>query len=257
VLLAGICLLGLMLARQRYEQVLFALGGMAGWAVSLLSGSRGGWLSILILLWFAWRLLAQTQLAKWRWPLLLLMSGAVATAALHPSSPVHHRVQSAVSDVVNYVQKGDGSTSVGARLAMWQFAASIATEKPLLGFGFQGARDRWQQSIDAGEYTAPIGGRHFHNEMIQTYITTGLVGLMLVLLVYGSGLRLFYQHRQWHGGQHNVFAVTGMLVLLMYLEFGLSNGVWSNNSNRQIFMFLLMALSGLAMIKAGQETRHA
>jgi len=246
VLLAGICWLSLIFSHNKLHKWLLFFAGVAGIGVSLLSGSRGGWLSILILVLFMWRAGAHTTLGRWKWPVLGLVCAAIVGAALSPKLPINERLQQAVHEVTQYVQHGESNTSVGARLAMWEFAASIATEKPILGFGYQGARDRWQEAIDTGVYTSPIGGGHFHNEMIERYITTGLVGLSLTLLVYAAGFRVFYKKQKLLDTSINPYATMGVVLLLMYLEFGLSDVVWSVNANRQIFMFLLMSLVCLA-----------
>ena len=247
VLLAGICWLSLLFTQNKLHKWVLFFAGLAGIGVSLLSGSRGGWLSILILMLFMWRIAAQPTLGRWRWPALGLVCAAIVGATLSPKLPINDRLQQAVHEVSAYFQHGENNTSVGARLAMWEFAASIATEKPILGFGYQGKRDRWQEAIDAGEYTSPIGGGHFHNEMIERYITTGLVGLGLTLLVYAAGFRVFFGQQGPSGRSTNPYATMGVVVLLMYLEFGLSDVVWSVHANRLIFMFLLMSLVCLAV----------
>jgi len=247
VLMAGICWLGMVFSQNKRHQWILLICGAAGIGVSLLSGSRGGWLSIVILMIMMWSLIAKKTLGRWRWPALALVCAAFAAIAISPKLPVNERIQQAVHEVKVFIQDGENNTSVGARLAMWTFAASIAHEKPIWGFGYQGKRDRWQEAIEAGVYTSPIGGGHFHNEMIERYITTGLVGLGLTLLVYAAGFRAFYIYRQGPTTQQNPYALMGFAVLVMYLEFGLSDVIWSVHANRQIFLFLLISLVGLAV----------
>lgn len=251
ILLSAICFLGLYVSRSNLERAYLVAGGLAGLGVSVLSGSRGGWLSIVILIIFGWQLLGRTKLKHWRYLILVASMATIAFGVLYPKSIPHQRLELAVTHTIDYIKHGDENTPVGARLAMWEFAVKIASEKPILGFGFQGTRDRWQLAIDSGEYTSlEKAGSHFHNELLQFYFNIGAVGLVLVLLIYLMSIRAFYQHRWLFTNQYNIYAACGLAVVLMYFVFGLTNGIWSNNSNRQIFMFLVMGLAGLTVSQA-------
>lgn len=253
LLVSAVCFLGLQTTKLKFEQFVLIVAGFAGLGVAFLSGSRGGWLAIPILIASSWMVLRENKLLAWRIPVFLILGIIFGTALIHPNSQVHKRIKIAVANVYDYEHSGNVDTSVGARLAMWEFAASIASERPLLGYGFQGTRDRWKEAIDSGEYTSKIGGSHFHNEMIQFYVNTGLVGLLLVIFIYAFSLRFFYRQARRTGNENNPYAILGLTIVLMYLVFGLTNGVWSNNSNRQIFMFLIMNLSGLAACYAVRD----
>lgn len=253
VLLAGVCWLGMVSPQNKRHRWVLLICGMAGIGVSLLSGSRGGWLSIVILMIMMWSLIAHRALGRWRWPTLALVCAAFVSIALSPQLPVNKRLHQAAHEVNVFIQDGVNNTSVGARLAMWTFAANIAHEKPIWGFGYQGKRDRWNEAMEAGVYTSPIGGGHFHNEMIERYITTGLVGLGLTLLVYAAGFRVFYSFSKSPLSHKNPYALMGFAVLVMYLEFGLSDVIWSVHANRQVFLFFLMSLVGLTVVHGTQK----
>jgi O-antigen ligase len=251
ILLSAICFLGLYISQTTLERIYLVAGGLAGLGVSVLSGSRGGWLSIVILIIFSWQLLGRTKFRNWRHMILVVSLATIAFGVLYPKSIPHQRLGLAVTQTIDFIQHGDENTPVGARLAMWEFAAKIASEKPILGFGFQGTRERWQHAIDSGEYSSlERAGSHFHNELLQFYFNIGAVGLVLVLLIYLMSISAFYRHRWLSANQYNIYAACGLAVVLMYFVFGLTNGIWSNNSNRQIFMFLVMGLAGLTVSQA-------
>lgn len=88
-------------------------------------------------------------------------------------------------DEVALMAGGNYSSSIGLRLQMWRSAFYSAGVNPLLGLGdayiqeFEKQYDQGLISKELYEHQSP----HYHNQYIDKYIKTGLLGLSLLLLL--------------------------------------------------------------------------
>jgi len=81
------------------------------------------------------------------------------------------------------------STSVGARIYMWNKSVEAALENPTLGLGRNALRERlkeWGGEVKSNEVYRQ---RHVHNDYVQSFVNHGALGLMSWLFVLAG---LFY-----------------------------------------------------------------
>lgn len=116
--------------------ILAALFGILG---SILSTARGGWpalpILLIALLWIYRRNLSKTFFIT----LIGLFTLAIIGITQIPNNQISERFAAAQDDIQQYLEQGNGSTSVGARFDMWQSVFIMVQEKPILGWGTQGA----------------------------------------------------------------------------------------------------------------------
>lgn len=62
-----------------------------------------------------------------------------------PNNRIMERINVAQKDIQLYLDKNNGNTSLGARFEMWKSAIAMAKEKPLFGWGIQGATEKRKQ----------------------------------------------------------------------------------------------------------------
>src|SRR5690606_37301905 len=108
-----------------------AVGGVLG---SLLSGSRGGWVGLPLVLLVLYR--AYSEFISRRMKLVLPVVLVVAAGVLYqvPQLGVQQRVHAAFEDIPLF-QQGDSDTSLGARFEVWKAASQLALMKPVFGWG--------------------------------------------------------------------------------------------------------------------------
>ena len=74
----------------------------------------------------------------------LTFFGIIAVASVGisqmPNNRIMERINVAQKDIQLYLDKNNGNTSLGARFEMWKSAIAMAKEKPLFGWGIQGAQ---------------------------------------------------------------------------------------------------------------------
>ena len=230
-----------------------ALGALAGLTGSVATGTRGGWVAIA----FSALLLVRyghVLHGRWRKALALLALALVVSTYFIPQTGVSERVDEGINDVHQYFNGGPSYTSVGIRLELWRSALQLIGQHPLTGASIPTVRAELEQLVAAGRaHPYVLEFEHFHNDMLQVLVHGGVLGL----LAWGATLLMpfLFFRRQLHGGAHlNAPALAGMLLVLCYFSFGLTEVIfWSVRSN-MFYALMLFLLAGLCL-NAKEETR--
>lgn len=205
---------------ERTWALLLAFGAASGWAVSVMSGTRGVWLASVPLLF--------VLITVSKRPIRMLGVIAVCTTLmilLAGQSPfVQKRYDDAVRDVNLWMNTSQKDTPVGIRLSIYQSLYHLAAENPWLGMHPQ-ERDQKFHALSTlspvAKYTLIESGAH--NQYLEKQILNGLPGAILALMLYL--LPLFYFWRMWKRAEsHHLSFACGIAVVacLCYLVSGLS-----------------------------------
>lgn len=229
------------MAKKQYFWLFLAIvGGILGVGVSLLSGSRGGWVALPIigffLLWQSRSLLGVKCVLA-----VCVASAVLLTAAVSiPQIGVQGRIMEAVSDVSQYNEGTNKNTSVGLRFEMWKSSWVMFQSSPLVGVGEYGSVAVKEELI-AQDIVIPevLDFSHAHNEFINALGLTGIIGFALLLTVYLVPLRLFLRKMREYPENWNVraYAMAGALVPMCYMDFGLSQVMLSHNIGVMMYAF--------------------
>lgn len=220
-----------------------ALFGVAG---SLFSGSRGGWVGIPFVLLVLFRAYGRFMPRRILVGMigLLLVSGIGIYAI--PELGVQARVNQAVYEVARYVQGDRSGTSVGARFEMWRGASYLIAQKPLIGWGDNGYVAAMQALGESGFIIAQAAQYgHPHNEFLDSLAKRGILGLAVLLAVYLIPMRFFAQSLGSADLSQRATATAGVLLPVMYIDFGLTQSFLSHNSGVMMYAFLLAVLWGI------------
>lgn len=238
--------------------ILLILGVIGGICTSLFSGSKGGWLSFVIVVVFLERLIRPYWSTGKRRVVIIGALSACALMISLPQSPVNKRLVHAWQDYQLWSDSGStAGGSVGPRLELWRFGLSVALEKPLSGFGHEGLMKRKSLAVETEGFDKGIDGfAGLHNHFLHTYIGYGLIGLFQVAILLLLPLRFFI--KKWREGVPDVEAlsVMGILLMLTHIEFGMSNGLFELNAVRQVFLFWLVVLVGILHTSAQKSSNE-
>lgn len=230
---------------------LMCCGFVAGCAASIWSQTRGGWLAVLMIL--AWVVTKAT--AGWSpvrrgitaVALLLLLIASV----LHPGSKVQARVTDAATELNAFFELGKQDTAVGSRLAMWTLGVEGVKNAGLFGHGAKGWIDARDAAVADGrldnfssEFT------HLHNEYLDVTFKRGLIGLLLYLALYLVPMWMFfkpYLNKSNRSPEIRALALAGMVIPMMFMDFGLTQTFLSHNSGRIILCSFWMCVAGLIL----------
>lgn len=122
--------------RRRNTQyfTLFMLAALLGIFCSILTGSRGTWLPLFLMVWvFAYKF----SEGRWKWFSLFILMFVVMVTLVYsiPQTGVQLRLSQAYNDVSLYFSGGNKATSLGLRFEFWKSAIDGFIQRPLFGWG--------------------------------------------------------------------------------------------------------------------------
>ncbi|UYG06226.1 O-antigen ligase family protein [Halomonas sp. M4R1S46] len=235
-LLLGVLALVAMLGRLAHQNrvlpwltVALGLAAVGGFAASFLSGTRGGWVALPLLVCMGFR--GFHGVFPHRWMLaaaagvLLLLAVLVAMTTI-TGDGVHERIVEAVSGIERYLG-GDSGNSVGLRLDMWSAGIQLFLEKPLAGWGEGRLQAAWDGMVEAGlVHSAMNRFDQLHSDLIDTAARRGGLGLLSLLALYGVPVWLFARHlRGSQDAENRTLALSGLMICFAFVIFGLTQSM--------------------------------
>jgi O-antigen ligase len=235
-----------------------AAGVACGLAASLLTGSRGGWLALLLLALPLVPRACRIGLLPRRLALALALLACTLAAAAYaiPRTGVRERVAISISDARLYLAGNPAPTSLSVRLELWKAGAMLVRERPLTGRDTPAYKQRMREWIAQGELSpavfAPPEPPHLHNDVLQVLVTRGLTGL----LAWGGMLvapACFFLGQLRPGPlrlrQQRAAALAGAMLVLAYAGFGLTEVIfWSMKASlfyaQMVFLLMGYCLNG-------------
>ena len=215
------------------------IGGLCGIVGSLLSTARGGWVALPVLL-IVILYIYRHSLSK---RFFLTFFGIIVVASIGisqmPNNRIMERIDVAQKDIQLYLDNHDGNTSLGARFEMWKSAIAMAKEKPLFGWGIQGATEKRKLDTKEKIVTGDIGQfTHAHNQYLDDLSKRGVVGLLALLAVLFIPLRAFMKKLNTTNDEIKLIATLGVAHILSVMIYGLSQGFLVHNSGTIFYFFL-------------------
>ena len=263
IVLADIALVLMVLlvfCRQPRRWGLIGLGLAAGGGVILLSGSRGVWPALLMLL-VAMALSVPWKTGRLRAGALLGVLLVAATLVLSvPQLREHTRLDELRSDVER-IERGDVNSSAGARLERLQIAWDAFLERPLSGVGignFDAAMRRLPEcrlpmAAESPEPRCYL--KHAHNDLAEWAATQGVPGVLLLLCVYGLPLWLFiHLHRRSGESGFRGPAAAGVMLVVSYILCGMTQSMFAHQITASTYTALVGVLTGLSLVHRAQRT---
>jgi O-antigen ligase len=253
LLLGMFCLAGLGWAFQRSHRrvwiALMLMGALGGFLASLLSGSRGGWVGLPLMLLVLYR--AYGDFFTTRKKILggtLLLALAILLYQI-PQTGVQSRAEQAFEDIYLYTSGEKTTTSVGFRFDMWKGALQLAYQQPILGWGESGYQPGMEQVASKGlihPLAASFG--HAHNQFLDTLSKYGIVGFSALLLLYLLPLGYFGKHLQSKNISQRSIAAAGSLLSVAYIDFSLTQGFINHNSGVMMYAFWMVIWAALLRV---------
>jgi O-antigen ligase len=224
-----------------------------GVLTSILSGSRGGWIAMIL---SAIPLYVYDKKKSRGKSMLVAASGLILLIAAFfiPATQVALRSEKVFVEARNYFEANVANTPTGARLEMWKAAALAFREHPVFGVGKYNFSVSIKELENRGQVSASIAGfNHAHNEILEVMATQGVFGLAGLLMFYLLPLRFFIRNLD-PGERHNPFALAGIMLVLCYIDFGLSQVMFAHHLGIAFYAFMVCLLAGLCL-KTQRESR--
>jgi len=246
-MMLGLMSLAAALVLIKDKKVNFAimiLAAVAGIAASFLSGSRGGWLGLPVILLFIFfhvrSLLSPRQIKV----IFMSLFVGIVLAVTIPATGIKDRVNAAQKDLHGYIYKDKKTSSLGARLEMWKSAYFIFLENPVYGAGASRVSSYKNMFIEEAEVHRVVRKyAHSHSDYLDSLSERGILGFILLLVFYFGNLKLF-NDRVITSSQPvtKALALMGAVGALCYINFSLTESLLTKNMGLSFYCFTLIIL---------------
>lgn len=240
---------------QRKITALCLLAALFGVMGSILSTARGGWVVLPIVLAVMLWLYRKSLSKAFFFGLISVFVIATAAVSQMPNSRVAERLSMIQSDISSY-ENNHANTSLGLRFEMWKSALIMAKEKPILGWGVQGATQKRQQDVANHVVSGNIGEfTHAHNQYLDDLSKRGIIGLLAFLGILVVPLRSFWLEVNSSVAEIKLIAILGVTHILSVMIYCLSQGFFTHNSGNIFYFFVSVVL--YAMLRQVQKDKVA
>lgn len=209
---------------DRPVTLILKLSGLAaGTLVSALSGSRGGWLAIPVLL-IALLFFQKKERMLNRLALTSVAMAVAAIAGYFLVDSIHQRTGDLINDLAAW-SHGQTDTSLGIRLQLWKAALYLFWQHPLFGVGPDGFAQMMAPLSQSGfisETAAELGRGEVHNDILASMARLGIFGLLSILAIYLVPLAFFLKTVRSTDSLKRGAAQMGVCLVLGFVVFGLT-----------------------------------
>ena len=220
------------------HKIFTVLSLLSGLFIIIASGTRGAWLSFLLLtgvyLYFYYK--QKNKLGKKLKFIVVIAIVAVLSIGTF-NQTVNSRVHLAYTDVFNWASGDESFNAVSERLVMYKKAIDNIQEVPFFGHGLR------TSNITLFKNDSSIFGRqsveynHLHNAYLTNYYNGGIVLLGALLLLLFAPLRIFVKANSQ--GRENPVFISGALLTLGYASFGMVNILFGDTYMNGFYIFFL------------------
>lgn len=224
---------------KRSPAVLYALGALAGFFASLVSGSRGGWIAlpfalIVMIIGYTPKRYAARTIAG------CLLAVTLAGALLTQSSFIEERYQLAAQDITQF-QQGNANTSIGARLAIWQANWELIKQRPILAWSTIEHQEALEQlTQNRADAQIILGLANSHNNYIETWLYFGAIGFFFLVSLFIFCFFYFIKNIFNKNPLKKQSAINGSILIIVYSISNLTQNMMERNNT---LLFFLLALS--------------
>ena len=211
----------------------------SGLIIIVLSGTRGAWLSFLILsgAYFYFFYKQKTKLRKKSKIIIVLIIATLLTAASF-NQTLKDRSQLASIEFTEWMAGSNSPiSSVGVRLEMYRLAINKIEDVPFFGHGYRTSNIvvfKDSQS-EAGQLSYTYN--HLHNAYLTNYFNGGIVLLGALLLLLFVPLIIFLKANKKNC--ENPIYISGILLILGYSSFGMVNILLGDTYMNGFYVFFL------------------
>ncbi|WP_159064967.1 O-antigen ligase family protein [Thaumasiovibrio subtropicus] len=136
-------------------------------------------------------------------------------------------------------------TSTELRLEMWLSGYHAFKSNPVFGAGFKSRKEIHNQLVDDGVltmYKVRNGKESLHNEVINSLAKKGVVGLIIVSLLYLVPLKLFWHYRE-EESDNRYLSYAGVLTVIGMVVIGFTEAPLMGISTSAYYAVLMILLA--------------
>ena len=261
-MLAGmLCLAATIFFHDLRWKLVAGIGFLSGVFLSILSGSRGGWLAFFLVILTLLYQISRTHKAAIKYTMAGLVAVIVISVIFWDNLPISQRIEQTVNSLQAYLAGGNKHTSIGVRFEMWRASWHAFLENPLFGWGWNNYAQYAAKFKELGIVDLPakeIG--HPHSQYFLFLGEMGLLGILsfVTFLLYPVQhfIRKISQFNARADGHSAIICILPIIAFETIIEFCLSDDTLSQRH----FMLILTVLTVWTMIlikKVKINTTHS
>jgi O-antigen ligase len=202
------------------------------------SGTRGAWLSFLLLLgiylYFVFK--QQNKLfTRSKIITVLIIAGVLSLGSLNQQ--VNDRTYEARIQINNWLSGDSTPSSVGLRLDMYEKAIDNIKNVPFFGHGYRTSNIVIFQNDLSAMGRISVGFNHLHNAYLTNYYNGGIVLLSALLLLLFAPFILFLKANSQN--RTNPVFIAGALLTVGYASIGMVNILLGDTYMNGFYTFFL------------------
>ncbi|MDR9498550.1 MAG: O-antigen ligase family protein [Hydrogenovibrio sp.] len=226
---------------------------LSGVGFSFLTGSRGGWLALVLVFVTLTLFFYRYRLNKYFFVSLVLFAALfLLTFLLWDSLPLEYRINLAYRNIQNYFN-GEPHSSIGFRFQMWEASIYAFLEKPFFGWGWDAFPHAYEYALNAGYVEVKRIFGHPHNQFFLFLIELGIFGLLFFLAFFFYPAFFAIKHLQ-HQSKMNSSVYFALLIIVVtesLFEFMISDDTFSKKPF--VIVFILLACLSLQRMLSAQQ----
>jgi O-antigen ligase len=227
---------------------------IAGLLTSLLSGSRGGWIA-MVLSFIPLYTYSKPEYKKYLLIAMVLVISLFAVTYAIPSTGVKIRMLQIFENITAYLN-GNPYTSLGYRLEMMRASLNVILLHPLIGIG-----DNFKVVVqEMGRLGMDVTMHNFndtHNEVIFSFLRGGIAGFLQLILLYCAPIIYFVRTSRLKMAQSNgqlmALALAGIIFVMACIDFGLSVNIFTRQIGKSFYFIMITCLIALCEVRRYQS----
>ena len=225
--------------QESFKYKIFTLVSLlSGLFVIVASGTRGAWLSFLLLLvGYLYFLYKQktTSNARSKIIAVLIIAGVLSVVSLNQS--VQNRTHLAYTETSSWLSGEKTPNSVSMRLEMYRTAINNIKDVPLFGHGLRTSNIVLHTLVPVEFQRYVILYNHLHNAYLTNYFNGGIFLLAALLLLLFAPLWLFIKENS-QNHEEPIF-IAGALLTYGYASYGMVNILFGDVFMNAFYVFFL------------------
>ena len=247
LLCAGWALLGVSRTQSRTHLLLILLGVLGASLAVILSGMRGAWPLLPIVLGIAVFARRREYAALWRQGSVIARLGVIAMfavilacIALVALPLILTRLDQMWSDLGLIAANSDTPTSLNLRKEMYGAALKAIEAEPLIGYG---SENHWR-AVTPYLNRETFDGRtfsHFHNVFLTVGVDAGLIGIAALIAMISAPIMVAWRARKALGGSRRLAAA--LILVVSFVGAGMTNIMLFHDILDAVWVFSLALIA--------------
>jgi len=223
------------------HKVFTLLSLLFGFVAIIGSGTRGAWLSFLLLLVaYLYFFYKQKVTLKSRSKIVTVLIIIVVISAGGFNQAVKDRVNLAQTEISNWLSGDKNANSVSVRLEMYKKAIDNIEDVPFFGHGYRTSNIALFRNDSSSMGKVSVNFNHLHNAYLTNYYNGGIILLGALLSLLLVPLRIFIKANS-QNREDPVF-ISGALLTLGYASYGMVNILLGDTYMNGFYTFFLAIL---------------